>query len=83
MKLRSFNYLIGLILIFFCSHLLSEEKIDIWKNKKEIPKQNIEVEEKDNQGNTNFKISEPIKALDKIKIQDIYFKKTELIFIII
>ena len=70
MKLRSFNYFIGLILIFFCSNLFSEEKIDIWENKKEIPKQNLEVEEKDNQGNTNFKISEPIKALDKIKIQE-------------
>ena len=70
MKLRSFNYFIGLILIFFCSHLLSEEKIDIWKNKKEIPQQNLELEEKDNQGNSNFKISEPIKALDKIKIQE-------------
>ena len=70
MKLRSFNYFIGLILFFFCSNLFSEEKIDIWKNKKEIPKQNLEVEEKDNQGNTNFKISEPIKALDKIKIQE-------------
>ena len=70
MKLKSFNYFIGLILFFFCSNLFSEEKIDIWKNKKEIPKQNLEVEEKDNQGNTNFKISEPIKALDKIKIQE-------------
>ena len=70
MKLRSFNYFIGLILIFFCSNLFSEEKIDIWKNKKEIPQQNLEVEEKDNQGNTNLKISEPIKALDKIKIQE-------------
>ncbi len=70
MKLRSFNYFICLILFFFCSNLFSEEKIDIWKNKKEIPKQNLEVEEKDNQGNTNFKISEPIKALDKIKIQE-------------
>ena len=70
MKLRSFNYFIGLILIFFCSHLFSEEKIDIWKNKKEIPQQNLEVEGKDNQGNSNSKISEPIKALDKIKIQE-------------
>ena len=70
MKLRSFNYFIGLILIFFCSNLFSEEKIDIWKNKKEIPKQNLELEEKNNQGNSNLKISEPIKALDKIKIQE-------------
>ena len=70
MKLRSFNYFIGLISIFFCSHLFSEEKIDIWKNKKELPQQNLEVEERDNQGNSNSKISEPIKALDKIKIQE-------------
>ena len=70
MKLRSFNYFIGLILIFFCSHLFSEEKIDIWKNKKERPQQNLEVEERDNQGNSNSKISKPIKALDKIKIQE-------------
>ena len=70
MKLRSFNYLIGLILIFFCSHLLSEEKIDIWKNKKETPQENLELEQRDNQGNSNLKISEPIKASDKIKIQE-------------
>ncbi len=70
MKLRSFNYFIGLIIIFFCSHLLSEEKIDIWKKKKELPQENLELEEKNNQGNSNLKISEPIKALDKIKIQE-------------
>ena len=34
MKLKSFNYLIGLLIIFFYSPFLSEEKIDIWKNKK-------------------------------------------------
>ena len=37
MKLKSFNYLIGFIIIFLNSSLLSEEKIDIWKNKKENP----------------------------------------------
>ena len=36
MKLKSFNYFICLILIIFLnSPILSEEKIDIWKNKKE------------------------------------------------
>ena len=35
MKLKSFNYLIRLINYFFYSPVLSEEKIDIWKNKKE------------------------------------------------
>ena len=35
MKLKSFNYFICLILIIFLnSPILSEEKIDIWKNKK-------------------------------------------------
>ena len=41
MKLRSFSYFIGLIIIFFCSPFLGEEKIDIWKNKKD-KKQTIE-----------------------------------------
>ena len=38
MKLKSFNYFISLLFIFFFTHLLSEEekKIDIWKDKKEI-----------------------------------------------
>ena len=36
MKLKSFNYFVGLLIIFLHSPLLSEEKIDIWKNKKEI-----------------------------------------------
>ena len=37
MKLKSFNYLIGLLIFFIYSPLWSEEKIDIWKNKKETP----------------------------------------------
>ena len=35
MKLKSFNCIIGLLIIFLNSIALSEEKIDIWKNKKE------------------------------------------------
>ena len=70
MKLKSFNYLVGLLIVLIFSPLLSEEKIDIWKNKKELPQENLELEEKNNQGNSNLKISEPIKALDKIKIQE-------------
>ena len=34
-KLKSCSYLISLLIIFFYSPLFSEEKIDIWKNKKE------------------------------------------------
>ena len=36
MKLKSFNYFIGLLIISVHLPLLGEEKIDIWKNKKEI-----------------------------------------------
>ena len=35
MKLKSFNYLIGLLIILLNSPVLGEEKIDIWKNKKD------------------------------------------------
>ena len=39
MKLRSFRFLLSLlILIFSSSSVLSEEKIDIWKNKKDKTK---------------------------------------------
>ncbi len=71
MKLKSFNYFIGLILIIFLNTpILSEEKIDIWKNKKETPtgelkKENIDVKEK-----SNLDSSQTIKALDKIQIQE-------------
>ena len=47
MKLKSFNYILGLIIIFFWSPLLSEEKIDIWKNNKNTKQQssNLKKEE--------------------------------------
>ena len=35
MKLKNFNYLIGLLIIFFHLPLVSEDKIDIWNNKKD------------------------------------------------
>ena len=52
MKLKSFNYFFSLLIIFFYSPVMSEEKIDIWKNqdnKKEIktesPKQETQISE--------------------------------------
>jgi hypothetical protein len=39
MKLKSFNYLICLLIILIFSPLSSEDKIDIWKNKKEVVKE--------------------------------------------
>ena len=34
MKLKSFNYLLGLLIILFILPVKGEDKIDIWKNKK-------------------------------------------------
>ena len=45
MKLKSFNFLIGLLLILYFSPLLSEEKIDIWKNNKENKNSTVKTEE--------------------------------------
>ena len=47
MRLKSFNYLVGLLIIF--SHqLISYEKIDIWKNNKEtsLEQQNKKIRRK-------------------------------------
>jgi hypothetical protein len=71
MKLKSFNYFICLIfIIFLSSPILSEEKIDIWKNKKETTsgdQKKVNVEE---QKKSNLESSQTIKALDKIQIQE-------------
>ena len=70
MKLKSFNYLIGLLIFFIYSPLLSEEKIDIWKNKKETPinseKKNVNDEQKEFKLNS----SQKIQATEKIQIQE-------------
>jgi hypothetical protein len=73
MKLKSFKYFIGLLIIFFYSPLLGEEKIDIWKNKKEIITKNSEssqIKENRNQNISNLKASETLKTLEKIQIQE-------------
>ena len=69
MKLKSFNYLIGLLIISFHLPLLGDEKIDIWKNKKETVTASPQIEEKDKQKKTSFQLSEPIKSIEKIQIQ--------------
>ena len=70
MRLKSFKYfLASLLIINFYSPLISEEKIDIWKNKKntlDLPKQEI----KDDLKNPKIKSSQPVQALDKIQIQE-------------
>ena len=78
MKLKSFSYLLGLLIILSFSPLTSEEKIDIWKNKSENTPDPIKDEEKDNVKNmSNFKSSETIKTLDEIQIQDGPIKQSE------
>ena len=67
MKLKSFNYLIGLLIIFLCSPILSEEKIEIWKNKKEAVIGSSKEEDKNTQGKINLQKSQTIKALEKIE----------------
>ena len=71
MKLKSFNFLISLLIIFSSSPLLSEEKIDIWKNKtKENTKEETKIENKENEVKSNLKPSQTIDALEKIEIQE-------------
>ncbi len=71
MKLKSFNYFICLIfIIFLSSPILSEEKIDIWKNKKETTSGDQKKENVEEQKKSNLESSQTIKALDKIQIQE-------------
>ena len=69
MKLKSFNYLICLLIILIFSPLLSEEKIDIWKNKKDVSTE-PSVPEKKNKEQLNINTSQPITTSEKIQIED-------------
>ncbi len=70
MKLKSFSYLLGLLIIFSFSPILSEEKIDIWKNKKEVTNEALQIENEASQSQSNSQSSQTIKALEKIQIQE-------------
>ena len=70
MKLKSFNYFVGLLIIFLYSPLLSEEKIDIWKNKKEIVTDSPKQEKKNNQGKPDLLSSQTIQTIEKIQIEE-------------
>ena len=70
MKLKSFSYLLGLLIIFSFSPILSEEKIDIWKNKKEVTNESLQKENEASQSQSNSQSSQTIKALEKIQIQE-------------
>ena len=70
MKLKSFNYFVGLLIIFLYSPLLSEEKIDIWKNKKEIVTDSPKQEKKNNQSKSDLLSSQTIQTIEKIQIEE-------------
>ena len=70
MRLKNFNYLLGLLIFFFYSPLFCEDKIDIWKNKSEIPisTSDKEIQKKKNQDKP--KTNQTIDTLEKIKIEE-------------
>ena len=70
MKLKSFNYLLGFLIVFFLTPLTSEEKIDIWKNKKDVTLENQKLENDNNQEKSNLQSSQPIETTEKILIQE-------------
>ena len=70
MKLKSFNYFIGLLIISVHLPLLGEEKIDIWKNKKEIIIDSTQIKKKESQETFTPKFSDTIKTPEKIEIQE-------------
>ncbi len=71
MKLKSFNYIIGFLIIFFSAPLLSEENIDIWKSKKQVVDDSSKSKDKNVQRkNTNLQTSQTLESLDKIQIQE-------------
>ena len=71
MKLKSFSYIISLLIIFFCSSLFGEEKkIDIWKNQSSEPSSTIKTEEKPSLTESNPDAAQIIQASEKIQIQE-------------
>ena len=69
MKLKSFNYLAGLLIILFCSQLTSEEKIDIWNNNKPANETSSNDRKKESLQDAKTNSSQTIDALQKIQIQ--------------
>ena len=70
MKLKNFNYIVGILIFFSYSPLFCEDKIDIWKNKKEVIKENIQKEENNISKKNNLGSSQTVQAEEKIQIQE-------------
>ena len=69
MRLKSFSYLISLLIITFSTTLLSEEKIDIWQNKKEATEESAKQDIKETEKKSKLS-TQPIKSVEKIQIQE-------------
>ena len=69
MKLKNFNCIVSLLVIFSFSPLFCEEKIDIWKNKKDVASEN-QNEKTEIKKERNIEASQTIQALEKIQIQE-------------
>jgi len=70
MKLKSFKYILGLLIIFSLSPIYSDEKIDIWNNKKKIAEESPKKISEDVQEKLKIESSQTIQALKKIEIQE-------------
>ena len=70
MKLRSFNYLAGLLIIFLSSPVIGEGKIDIWNNKKKEVSETQIPKKQDLQKKPNLESNQTIQATEKIQIQN-------------
>ena len=71
MRLKSFNYLISLLIFFLSSSILwSEDKIDIWKKNKNNNTEASNSTTKEIQENVKTKASNTIQSSEKIEIQE-------------
>ena len=81
MKLKSFKYFYCLLTIFlYFSPLLSEEKIDIWKNDKKNKNPSIETNKKvdlKKKQKLNFESIKTIELNQKVEIEESFLKKNK------
>ena len=78
MKLKSFNYIIGLIIILFYTPLQSEEKkIDIWDKNKEKKMEISKPLDDESTLKSNVKPLQTIEAIEKIQIQEDFAKQAD------
>jgi len=70
MKLKSFNYIVSLLIIFSFNHLLGEEKIDIWKNKKEDKPQISNQNSITEKSQLEIRPSQKVDDLVNVQIQE-------------